>query len=273
MKRALCIGISRFADCYTSPLAGGANDAVLLASMLQQHFGFKPSALRLLTDESATTSAITAGLEWLTVGTAPGDVLVFTLATHGTRTIDHNAPLGPAGEVGGNKRIFLAYDSSVSNNLLRDDVAAMLDKIPVGVICYCIIDACDIGPFYNANRLNTSEENRRAVRSQLNVYISRNDNQGRKNSGSEQYDATHRVELTSCAAREESFDLPDATPPQGLFTHSLYKTLEQNSWDMTVSDVYDEVSARVITLADSMGEKQTPQLRAPRCLMNKKIFR
>ena len=273
MKRALCIGISRFADPNTSPLAGGANDASLLSTMLQEHFDFKTSEVRSLTDESATTSAIVAGLEWLTAGAAPGDVLVFTLATHGTRTIDHNAPQGPAGEVGGNERIFLAYDSSVSNNLLRDDVAAILDRVPEGANCYCIIDTCDIGPFYYAKRLDVYEEDRRAVHSDRNVHISKNDNLHRRNSSTERDDAMSRVEFTSCAAREQSFDLPDATPPQGLFTHSLYKALEQSSWDMTVSEVYEEVKSRVIALADSMRKKQTPQLRAPQHLMNNKIFR
>lgn len=59
----------------------------------------------------------------------------------------------------------------------------------------------------------------------------------------------------------------------GLFTHSLYQTLEQHSWEMTVGDVYEEVRNRVITLAESMQVKQTPQLRAPSHLLNSNIFR
>lgn len=273
LKKALCIGISQFQDPYVSPLAGGANDAILLATMLQQRYGFEAADVRLLTDEAATRSAIVTGLRWLSAGTAPGDVLVLTLATHGTRTIDRNKETGPSGEAGGNEKIFLTYDCAKSNHLLRDDVRAALDRVPTGVNCYCIIDTCDVGPFYYATRLDAPEEARPAVRSDPKVRY-RDDAETERRSGRpSREDALNRVEITGCAEREQSFDLPEDAGCQGLFTHALYHTLERHAWDMTVGAVYEQVRSTVTTLAESMKVRQTPQLRAPRHLMNKKIFR
>jgi metacaspase-1 len=272
LKKALCVGISRFADPYTSPLAGGANDALLLATMLQQRYNYKRSDVRLLTDEAATTPAIMAGLEWLTAGAAPGDVLVFTLATHGTRNIDYDAPPGPAGEVGGNERIFLTYDSSVSNYLFREDVAAMLDRAPAGAHCYCIIDTCDVGPFYYAKRLDISKEGRGAEHSDPDVQCSDVDNARRLTGRVCCDDVMNRVEITACAEHEQSFDMPENTDKHGLLTLSLYQTLEKYTWDATVNTVYEEVRSRVITIADSMKVKQTPQLYGRQRLMKHKIF-
>jgi len=273
LKKALCVGVSSFRDPYVSPLAGAANDAVLLATMLQRHYGFTAADVRLLTDESATHSAIISGLGWLTASAAPGDVLVFTLATHGTRTIDRDAPPGPSGEAGGNEKIFLTYDCSTANYLLRDDVAAVLDRVPSGANCYCIIDTCDIGPFYYSARLDAAQEDRTPACSDSNVRYQNDVNAGWRAEDTSPDDTVNRVKISGCADHERSYDLMLDTGSHGLFTHALYHSLERHAWDMTVSAVYAEVTRQVTALAKSMNVKQTPQLRAPRRLMNNKIFR
>jgi len=272
LKRALCIGISRFQDSTISPLAGGTNDALLLASILQRHYGFRTADVRLLADESATKSAIVAGLEWLVSGAAPGDVLVFTLATHGTRNIDREAPAGPSGEVGGNERIFLTYDSSVANKLLRDEVGSILNRLPPAAHCYCIIDTCDIGPFYYATRIDAVDEARHAARSEANSQFPLDANAQPRSESISRDTTPPRVEMTACADHEQSFDLPIEAGCNGLFTHALYQTLEQHGWDVTVGAAYEDVRSRVSNLAESLKVKQTPQLRCSLRLMSNKIF-
>lgn len=87
----------------------------------------------------------------------------------------------------------------MTNYLLRDEVRAIHDRLPPCANCYCIIDTCDIGPFYYATRLDAIEKAQLAMRANADVqFPEAADSDGRAKRPS-RYDALHRVEIMSCA--------------------------------------------------------------------------
>jgi hypothetical protein len=263
MKKALCVGISRFRDPYISPLAGSANDVALMVGMLQQHFGFMPEHCTSLVDECATKAAILNGLERLVAGLSGDDIVVFSIATHGSwKIVYRREGRGPVAI----KKVFFTYDCSESNVLFEDEVCALLNEVPRGATCYYVIDTCSAGtpgatllvrgletcnPRCDANTLHS-------------VY------DGSTVAGS---DPINRVVLSGCADDERSLDVPTTEGNHGLLTISLYETLEKRSWSVPVGEAYDEIRRRVGALANMWDLKQTPQLCCPQQLMKTNLFR
>lgn len=276
MKKALCVGISYFQDPYVRALEGCANDAALMASMLKRHFGFTAASIRSLTDKRATRTAILDELEWLVGDAAQGDVLVFTLATHGTWIFERDEEGYPKIEPGGFDKIFMTYDYANNytdpNGLLEKEVGAVLDNIPIGVNCYCIVDTCHSG--LPSEMMSDASDQLSARYSPsgsdgLERYRTRVD-EGFQEGG--HCKGPNRVMIAACTNRELSYDIPTEKGKHGLLTLSLHQTLEKHCWDVPVNTAYQEVKSKVTAMANFMDVKQTPQLHAPGRLMNHRIF-
>ena len=276
MKKALCVGISHFQDPYVRALEGCTNDVCLMASMLKRHFGFTTAGIRSLTDEGATRTAILKELEWLVEDAAQGDVLVFTLSTHGTWMFERNEEGYPKMKPGGFDKIYMTYDYCNNyknpNGLLDKEVGAVLDKIPRGVNCYCIIDTCHSGlpseMKYDASDQFSAHCYPSSVGERDRYIIQVNERLGRD----PHYKEVNRVVVTGCADRELSYDIPTEEGKHGLLALSLYQALERHSWNVAVDTVYQEVRNTVRTMANFMDVTQTPQLYGRRRLMKNIIF-
>lgn len=83
-KRALLIGIQAYQ--HITPLGGCVNDARLMDAVLRDRFGFTHRTL--LEDAHATREGILAAFDRLVHETAPGDVVVFYFAGHGSQRTD-----------------------------------------------------------------------------------------------------------------------------------------------------------------------------------------
>ena len=276
MKKALCIGISNFQDPYVKPLEGCVNDVALMTSMLKRHFAFTTANVRSLTDEDATRTAILEALEWLVEDAAQGDVLVFTLATHGTWIFERDEEGYPKIKPGGFDKIFMPYDYlnnyTNPNGLLEKEVGAVLDQIPRGVNCYCIIDTCHSG--LPSEMISDASDQLSArcyppdVGGRDRNIIQIDERLGRD----PHYKEVNRVVVTGCADRELSYDIPTEEGKHGLLALSLYQALERHSWNVAVDTVYQEVRNTVRTMANFMDVTQTPQLYGRRRLMKNIIF-
>ncbi len=264
MKRALAVGISTFDNRDIAPLAGCMNDATLMIRMLQQQFGFMPEDCSTLVNASATRAAIIDGLEWLVSDIADGDVIVLSIATHGTWIGEQgrktNADIPAAFE-----KTYLTYDYSESNILLEREVSSILDRIPARANCYCIIDTCYSG-VPDETPLHTGALHRGHCSHSCDPCIHQKANAPRG-------DVINRIVICGCADNERSYDVPTTEGNHGLLTICLYETLEQRSWSVTVDEAFDEVRNRVSTLAKAWRLTQTPQLRCPQKLVNNILFR
>jgi hypothetical protein len=136
-KSALCIGIDNYP---TAPLSGCVADARQWASTLEG-LGFATS---LLLNENATRSAILDNLRSLVVSSAPGDVVVFQFAGHGTELDDLNGD-ETGGSNGDKDESLCPYDIAQGAFVIDDDISEIFAGIPEGVNVTCFIDCCHSG--------------------------------------------------------------------------------------------------------------------------------
>lgn len=125
--RALVIGINDYPGLtLATPLTSAKADAESFAAFLQEHQGFAPDEITVLTNAQATSEAIIAALIEKLIGeTHPGDRAVFYFAGLGARKAD------PGGvDEDGMKEVLLAYDApDLLGQIPRDAIADMLDLI------------------------------------------------------------------------------------------------------------------------------------------------
>lgn len=137
--KAFIIGINKYPN---APLKGCVNDAVRMGEFLIAKYNFKRDAIRLLTDERATTSEITTRLKWL-VDSKPGDRLLFHFSGHGVQIAARNK----AGEVDCLDEAICPVDFNWSPNkmIIDDQLFKIFNQIPVGVKFCWTNDSCHSG--------------------------------------------------------------------------------------------------------------------------------
>ncbi len=163
-KHALLIGISDYPQ-YKDPDASwsrihGANDVQLLSPILSKQ-GFKVS---VLTNKSATHSAIEKSLKKLSQSIHSGDIVYIQLSGHGQAVEDENED-----EVDGWDEAFIPYDAQRcykenvyrgENHLLDDELNnhlnAIRKKVGENGIVYVVIDACHAGSSYRGDEIEDS---------------------------------------------------------------------------------------------------------------------
>ena len=89
-KKALFVGINKFASYPQFTLNGCVNDANDMAKLYKDLLGFKASEIVILTDAKATKTAIMAALKSMVADAKAGvfSYLVFGLSSHGTQMND-----------------------------------------------------------------------------------------------------------------------------------------------------------------------------------------
>ena len=132
-KRALCIGINQYA---AAPLAGCVADAEEWARTFTQ-LGFDT---RLMRDGEATHADMVSSLSELIDSGAPGDVIAFQFAGHGTQLPDLDGD-----DEDGTDEAMVPYDYAGGRFLIDDDVRAIFSRIPDGVNVTCFFDCCHSG--------------------------------------------------------------------------------------------------------------------------------
>lgn len=135
-RTALCVGI----DDYDKPadrLKGAVKDAELWANNLQSAgFNVKP-----LTNSDATRQNILGALFQMVTTAAPGDVLVFQYAGHGTYVPDED---GDDADDGTDEAI-CPVNFRDGQLIIDDDFARIWDLVPEGVSLTIFFDSCHSG--------------------------------------------------------------------------------------------------------------------------------
>lgn len=140
-RRALCVGVERFADPGLKALEGPVGDARTVALTLIRRFGFAPDEVTVLSNEEATKARFLAGVAALIEGAAPGDLRVLYVATHGSTVPDLDDD-----EADGRDEVLVLYDHDWEREVLRDDaLAEALAKCDRGVELVTLWDLCHSG--------------------------------------------------------------------------------------------------------------------------------
>src|SRR5262245_63304996 len=106
-KRALFVGINKFANYSQFALNGCVNDAKDMAALYKDLVGLKTSEMTILTDAQATKANIMANLKAMVADAKAGKLggLVFSVSSHGTQMNDTSGD-----EPEGKDEAFVPYD-------------------------------------------------------------------------------------------------------------------------------------------------------------------
>lgn len=148
MKRALLVGINYVGSAHE--LHGCINDLNNMNVFLLSR-GF--TDIKMIQEADATTIGIVKGLEWLTTGVSPGDVIVFHYSGHGSQIPSQT-------EVDGFEEIICPVDLNWMDKVITDvTLSDIFNKVPNGVNVTVILDCCHSGTMLNQlESLDTSKE-------------------------------------------------------------------------------------------------------------------
>lgn len=148
-RKALCVGINKFANYPQFTLNGCVNDAKDMADLCKTVLGFKASEVSVLTDAQATKAAIMAQLNAAVAAAKQGklDYLLFSLSSHGTQMADQNGE-----EPDGMDEAFVPHDIAQKGNawdpahiICDDELHDLFQQLPQNVLLEVYLDTCHSG--------------------------------------------------------------------------------------------------------------------------------
>jgi len=148
-KRALFVGINKFANYSQFTLNGCVNDAKDMAALYKDLVGLKTSDMTILTDAQATKANIMANLKAMVADAKAGKLggLVFSLSSHGTQMNDTSGD-----EPEGKDEAFVPYDIAEkggtwdpSRIISDDEFHDLFAQLPATVLLEVYLDTCHSG--------------------------------------------------------------------------------------------------------------------------------
>lgn len=269
-KKAFCVGINDY-PYDGSDLNGCVNDAHAWAELLQNHFDFPSSDVKLITDAEATRSKIMEGLKNLLAGAKVGDVLVFTNSSHGTYLAD------TSGDEDRYDEALCPYDVA-ENVIVDDDLRNLFKNIPEGVQFTVISDSCHSGTVTraaiggNIPGITTPDDRRvrflnPALRGEKilgNPWTART----KKKDGKYPESKMKEVLLSGCTSAEYSYDALIEGSYHGAMTYFANQAIREMNYKITYGQLID----RVNYLLKEAGYPQHPQLEGTTANKKRQIF-
>ena len=148
-KKALFVGINKFANYPQFTLNGCVNDATDMAALYKDLLGFKASEMTILKDTQATKAAIMAALKAMVADAKAGKLnyLVFSLSSHGTQMNDSSGD-----EPDGKDEAFVPHDIAEksgawdpSHIISDDELHDLFAQLPDSVLLEVYLDTCHSG--------------------------------------------------------------------------------------------------------------------------------
>lgn len=280
VKRALCVGISKFHNNQVNELPGCENDAKMWSYILQEKYNF--DEVTLLLSSEATSSAILESLESLVRNLQEGDVAVFTISSHGSWRWDRDENSDEEDKF---DEYSVCYDfQDKYNGVIVDDHFGMIfDKAHKGSRIYCIFDTCQSGTQTRSTAKWADESpleeipiglvgnwsNRFLVPDDkdLEMYEKMKKNHQSRSIKLNQED-TNRLVLSACRDNQYAID----TGKWGLFSSMLYKILSESDFSASLHQIEEDVFNQVSTTALAAGGVQEPQFYGPQFLRQQPLF-
>ena len=148
-KKAICVGINKFAAYPQFTLNGCVNDAKDMAAMCKSLLGFKAAEVTTLTDAQATKAAIMGQLTAAVAAAKAGKIsyLVFSLSSHGTQMKDSSGD-----EPDGMDEAFVPHDIAQKGSawdpahiISDDELHDLFQQLPDSVLLEVYLDTCHSG--------------------------------------------------------------------------------------------------------------------------------
>lgn len=148
-RRAICVGINKFAQYPQFALNGCVNDAKDMAALCKDLLGFKAAQIKTLTDAQATKAAIMGQLQQAVADAKAGKLsyILFSLSSHGTQMADSTGD-----EPDGMDEAFVPYDIAQKGNqwdpariISDDELNSLFAQLPANVLLEVYLDTCHSG--------------------------------------------------------------------------------------------------------------------------------
>ena len=148
-KKALFVGINKFANYPQFTLNGCVNDAKDMAALYKDLLGFKANEISVMTDAQATKAAIMTKLNEMVAEAKAGTIssLVFSLSSHGTQMNDSSGD-----EPDGKDEAFVPHDIAEKNGswdpahiIADDELHDLFVQLPENVLLEVYLDTCHSG--------------------------------------------------------------------------------------------------------------------------------
>ena len=148
-KRAICVGINKFANYPQFALNGCVNDANDMAALCKQVLGYKASEVTVLTDAKATKAAIMTALTSAVKDAKAGkiSILLFAWSSHGTQMTDTSGD-----EPDGKDEAFVPYDIAEKAGdwdpariITDDEFHDLFSQLSANVLLEVYLDTCHSG--------------------------------------------------------------------------------------------------------------------------------
>jgi hypothetical protein len=148
-KRAICVGINKFANYPQFALNGCVNDAKDMAAMCRSLLGFKGTEVTVVTDAQATKANLMAQLAAAVKDAKAGKIgyLLFSFSSHGTQMADKSGD-----EPDGMDEAFVPYDIAQKGNawdpariICDDELHDLFQQLPESVLLEVYLDTCHSG--------------------------------------------------------------------------------------------------------------------------------
>lgn len=261
-KKALFVGINKFANYSQFTLNGCVNDAKDMAALYKDLMGFKLSETSILTDAQATKDNIMANLKAMVADAKAGKLgyLVFSLSSHGTQMNDTSGD-----EPDGKDEAFVPHDIAEKSGtwdtthiISDDELHDLFTQLPANVLLEVYLDTCHSG-----SGLRGAEFGLHAPRAR---YIAPPDHEfgkrtarmrgftlhrppspsAKKRAASASKEAVpgeHQILWTGCKANETSADAYFNGRYNGAFTYSFVKVMRDTKNQLPRKDVVARVRA------------------------------
>jgi hypothetical protein len=148
-KKALLVGINKFANYPQFTLNGCVNDVKDMAALYKDLLRFKTSEITMLTDARATKANIMANLKAMVAAAKAGKLgyLVFSLSSHGTQMNDTSGD-----EPDGKDEAFVPHDIAEKSGawdpahiISDDELHDLFVQLPANVLLEVYLDTCHSG--------------------------------------------------------------------------------------------------------------------------------
>ena len=247
-KRAICVGINKFAHYPQFALQGCVNDARDMAALCKTLLGFKASEVSVLTDSKATKAAIMAKLKAAVADAKAGKLnyILFAWSSHGTQLTDQSGD-----EPDGMDEAFVPYDIAEkagdwdpAHVITDDEFHDLFQQLPESVLLEVYLDTCHSG-----TGLRGAEFSLHAPRVK---YIAPPGGQGvgkQKDVGgftlsrATEAPATHQILWSGCKADQTSADAYFNGRYNGAFTYYYVKAMNETRNKLARSAVMAQMRA------------------------------
>ena len=260
-RKAICVGINKFANYPQFALNGCVNDAKDMASLCKTLLGFKASEVTMLTDAQATKTNIMAQLKTAVAAAKSGKLnyLLFSLSSHGTQMADTGGD-----EPDGMDEAFVPYDIAQKGSMWDpariisdDEFHDLFQQLPESVLLEVYLDTCHSGSGLRGAEFSLNAPRPRFVAppaGELQGPVKQHTVRGfaidraaavAPRAPKDVASARHHILWTGCKANQTSADAYFNGRYSGAFTYYFVKTMLATQNKLSRKAVIDRVRAEL----------------------------